>query len=79
MRDAVLEVAAGNGRVGRNLMTAMVLNRDEPEYAGRPNLFGFFPDGNLDPTYYAPILITSALAIKGFKAYPGPPRFTIKG
>lgn len=79
MRDAVLEVAAGNTLVGRNLMVATVRNRDCPENDGLPNSFGYFAEGSGDPTFYAPIVVTPELAIKGFKAYPGPPRFKVTG
>lgn len=78
MRDAVLAVAAGNGLVGRNLMMATLLNRSLPENYGKSDTFGYYPDGASDPTIYAPIIITPSLAIKGFKMYPGPPRFKIK-
>ena len=59
-------------------MVTVVLNRDLPENSEKPNTFGYFRDSSADPTYYAPIVITPELAIKGLKIYKGPSKFAIK-
>ena len=78
MVHAVRCVARRNIRVGSNLMLTILPNRQTADYANESNKFAFYGNDS-DPTYYAPTLITPTMAIKGFKMYPGPPRFAIKG
>jgi len=77
MIQAVREVADGNIRVGSNLMLTVLPNHANEEFANLPNSFAYIGADNT-PVLYAPITVTPSLAIKGFKMYPGPPRFTTK-
>lgn len=77
MEEAVLRVASGNRTVGSNLMSTVLLNPEIPENHGLPNTFSYRHSDKADPIIYAPTVIGSEFAMRGFKMYPGPPRFPI--
>ena len=78
MIEAIREVAKKNIRVGSDLMVTILPNKGLPEQEGAL-IQTIYAPGKRDPIMYAPTVITPTTAIKGFKAYPGPPRFPIKG
>lgn len=70
MRHEILTVANANTKVGKNLMTTILYNRELAENKDIPNQY-IYHDGGGRPIIFAPSQITENMAIRGFCMYPG--------
>jgi len=78
MEEAILSVARSNRAVGTNLMTTILLNQQIEDNQGIPNSFTYRHSDKSDPIIYAPTFVSPSVSVRGFKMYPGPPRFKKK-